>query len=256
MDEKIKNLVKEMADKVEKKVREEKKMNFEKFGNYLYKGADGTPTQYVDKIAEDVILGILKKSEMAVNVLSEESGFIDFGGDLLIVIDPIDGTRNACRGIPFYCVSIAVGKKSLSDVEFGLVKNIPTGDTYLAEKGKGSFLNGKRIKVNDGSPTIISPVLGRSGNEITWKLVKKNNIRAMGSAALEMCLVASGSTDAYFMGKELLRSTDIAASSLIVRESGGEVFNANGRILDMDLNLDERSSVLALASRKFLEEFI
>ena len=72
----------------------------------------------------------------------------------------------------------------------------------------------------------------------------------MGSAALEMCLVASGSTLAYINGKELLRSIDIAAATLIIREAGGEVYNAQGEILNMPLTLKERTSVLAVSSPK------
>lgn len=255
MDKEIKDLVKNIADQVEKTIKEERKRNFKKFGKYLYRGADGTPTLYVDKIAEDIAIKIVRNSGIAINVLSEEAGFIDFGGKKLLVIDPIDGTRNACREIPFYCVSIAVGKKSLKDVEFGLVRNIPTGDTYMAEKGNHSFLNNERIQVNNNNATMISPALGAAGNERTWKLARKNHVRTMGSAALEMCLVASGSINGYFMGKEFLRSVDIAASTLIVREAGGEVFNARGEILDMNLDLKDRSSVLALASKRFLEVF-
>ncbi len=254
MDKEIKDLVKKIADPVEKTIKEERKGNFKKFGKYLYRGADGTPTLYVDKIAEDIAIKIVRNSGIAINVLSEEAGFIDFGGKKLLVIDPIDGTRNACREIPFYCVSIAVGKKSLKDVEFGLVRNIPTGDTYMAEKGNHSFLNNERIQVNDES-AMISPALGITGNERMWKLARKNHVRTMGSAALEMCSVASGSISGYFMGKEFLRSVDIAASTLIVREAGGEVFNARGEILDMNLDLKDRSSVLALPSKRFLEVF-
>ena len=63
------------------------------------------------------------------------------------MLDPVDGTRNAYRGIPFYSVSLAIGTSKISDIEYGIVKNIPTGDVFTAEKHHGAFLNNARIRV-------------------------------------------------------------------------------------------------------------
>lgn len=210
-------------------------------------GADGTPTQWIDRYAEDIVLEMV--ADTKINILSEERGYIEKGGEYTLVLDPIDGTRNAVHHIPFYAISMALGKNKLGDVKYGLVRNIPTGDTYSAEKGKGAWLNREKIGVTtDPSNTIISPVLGPSGTSQTNSLVHQYNIRSMGSAALEMCLVASGSTLAYINVKELLRSIDIAAAALIVREAGGEVYNAQGEKLNMPLTLNKRTSVLAVSS--------
>ena len=81
----------------------------------LYMGADGTPTCAVDKVAEDVILQFVEEQDLPFNVLSEEIGFIDRKEAKTLVIDPIDGTYNSAMGLPFYSVSLAVGKKSLRD---------------------------------------------------------------------------------------------------------------------------------------------
>jgi fructose-1,6-bisphosphatase/inositol monophosphatase family enzyme len=248
----LKKLSLEIADTVEKAIKKKQRENFQEFGKYVCDGADGTPTQWIDKYAEDVILDMV--GDKRINILSEELGWMDKGGDFTLVLDPIDGTRNAVYNIPFYALSIAIGKKKLGDVQYGLVRNIPTGDTYSAEIGKGAFLNGVKITVcPDFSNQIISPVLGPSGDPKTWSLIQQYNIRSMGSAALEMCLVANGSVLAYLMGKESLRSTDIAAATLIVREAGGEVYNAVGEVLDMSLTLKERTSVLAVSSPKLRE---
>ncbi len=250
----LKNMALEIADEVEKKIKKERRGNRKKFGETLYTGADGTPTQYIDKIAEDIVFEITGKKA---SVLSEEAGFIEGESEYVFIIDPIDGTRNAVHGIPFYCFSIAIGKKKLRDVTYALVRNIPTGDTFTAEKEKGAFLNGERIYVDATlSDPIFSLVLGKSGNEKTWRCANMNSVRALGAAALEMCLVASGAIHAYFMGKESLRVTDFAAGSLIVREAGGEVYTASGEILDVGLNLQERSSVLAVASPKVMEVLV
>lgn len=245
-------IARRVADEIEKRVKRE---NPKKFGEKICIGADGTITQYIDKVAEDVALEIIGDKA---NILSEEIGYIDNGKEYTIVIDPIDGTRNASNGIPFYGISIAIGKEKISDVEYGVVKNIPTGDVYEAFRGKGAFLNGKRINVRNDfkKKLILILVLGDSGNEKTWKLVDFHTIRAMGAAALEMCLVASGAAHAYFMPKESLRVTDFAASCLIVREAGGEVYNANGEVVDFPFDLKVRSSILAVAEPRLLEEMI
>ena len=250
MQEEFKNMALKIADAIEERIKKEGR-NIKKFGEELYIGADGTPTQYIDKIAEDVMFEIVDGKAC---VLSEEAGFVEGDSDYLFIVDPIDGTRNASHGIPFYCVSIAIGKKRLKDVKYALVRNIPTGDTFTAEKGKGAFLNGKRICVDSAiSDPMFSLVLGESGNKKTWGCVHMKSIRSLGAAALEMCLVASGAIHAYFMAKESLRVTDFAAGALIVREAGGEVYDASGEILDVELNLEERSSILAVASPKVME---
>lgn len=249
-EKELKNIALQIADAVERKIKKERK-NSKKLGEKLYMGADGTPTQYIDKIAEDIVLEII---DGKAHILSEEAGFIEGKDEHVFIVDPIDGTRNAIHGIPFYCVSIAIGKKRLKDVKYALVRNIPTGDTFTAEKGKGAFLNGKRIYVDSAiSDPMFSLVLGESGNKKTWGCVHMKSIRSLGAAALEMCLVASGAIHAYFMAKESLRVTDFAAGALIVREAGGEVYDASGEILDVELNLEERSSVLAVASPKVME---
>ena len=110
-------------------------------------GADGTPTSRIDKIAEDAIFKVLDAKGNPLNVLSEEHAFKDFGKPDTLVVDPIDGTANAMSGIPFYSVSLAVGQRDLDGVRYALVRNLATGDTYYAAKGKGAFRNGEAIKV-------------------------------------------------------------------------------------------------------------
>lgn len=250
MDELI-ELAKEVVDAINNRIRKEKRNTF---GKEISIGADGTPTLFVDKIAEDVAINVIGKEA---NILSEEIGYIDNQKEYTFIIDPIDGTRNAVHGVPFYGISVAIGKKRIDDVEYGIVKNIPTGDIYEGFKGGGAFLNGRKIEVNeDYSEKIYCLVLGDSGNKKSWKLVNTNCIRAMGAAAIEMCLVASGAVHAYFMPQETLRVTDFSASSLIVREAGGEVYNANGEILNGPLNLSFRSSILAVSSEKIMEELL
>ncbi len=258
MDEEIKLLANKTVDKIYRKVRRAYSTEFHRFGTNIGIGADGTPTKYVDKLAEDVAIKSIKKADMNVNLLSEEAGFLDFGGEYTFVLDPVDGTRNAYRGIPFYSVSLGVGKSRLSDVEYGIVKNIPTGEVFFAEKDYGAFLNKKRIGVPDvpAKEPLSSITLGKNFDALTLSLAKKGVVRSLGSASLEMCMVAMGALDFYVIGKEYLRVTDIAASTLIMREAGGIVTDIHGEELDVSLSLDERTSVIAACSDELVHKII
>jgi len=258
MDEELKLLAHKTADIVCRKIRKSSSTDFYKFGNNVGIGADGTVTKYVDKIAEDVAVRFIEKSKIKVNVLSEEIGFLDRGAEYTFVLDPIDGTRNAYRGIPFYSVSIAIGKSKMSDVEYGIVKNIPTGDVFIAEKSHGAFFNKNRIGVPEVPDTelLSSLSLGKNFAKLTLSLAKKGKVRSLGSASLEMCMVALGALDFYVVGKDYIRIVDIAASSLILREAGGIVTNINGEELDMLFTLDERSSVVAACNAELVKKII
>jgi fructose-1,6-bisphosphatase/inositol monophosphatase family enzyme len=258
MDEKIKLLAHKIVDSIYKKVRKSYLTEFHKLGANIGIGADGTPTKYIDKIAEDIALDIIKKSDVKVNLLSEEAGFVDNGGGYIFALDPVDGTRNACRGVPLYSVSLGVGKSILSDVEYGIVKNIPTGDVFLAEKGHGAFLNKKRVCVPDfpDKDILSSIALGKNFDRLTLSLAQKDYVRSLGCVSLEMCMVTIGALDFCVFGREYIRVTDIAASTLIVREAGGIVTNAQGKLLDMSLSLDERVSVIAACNNGLVKKLV
>lgn len=258
MNEELKILAHKTVDSIYRKIRRAKSTEFYKFGNNTGIGADGSVTKYVDKIAEDAALNFLEKSKLKVNILSEEIGFVDLGADYTFVLDPIDGTRNAFRGIPFFAVSLAIGKTKMSDIEYGIVKNIPTGDVFTAKKGYGAFLNKKRIGVPDvpDKELCSSLALGKNFDKLTITLAKKEKVRSLGSASLEMCMVAIGALDFYVVGKEYIRVVDIAASTLILREAGGIVRNIFGEELDLPFNLDERTSVVAACSEKLIQKII
>lgn len=258
MDEELKLLAHKTVDTVYRKVKKSISTDFYKFGSVIGIGAYGTVTKYIDKLAEDAAVDFLKRSKVKVNIFSEEIGFIDRGSTYTFVLDPIDGTRNAYRGIPFYSVSLAVGKSKLSDVEYGIVKNIPTGDTFTAWKGHGAFLNKNRICVPDvpDKEPLSSLALGKNFDKVTLALAKKDKVRSLGSASLEMCMVAIGAIDFYVVGKDFIRIVDIAASTLILREAGGFVKNIHGEELDMPFSLDEKSSVVAACSEDLVKKII
>lgn len=258
VNEEIKTLAMRIVNQITTRVRREQRQHFSQLGRQIGIGASGSPTTYLDKVAEDVAIRLLKRSKTPVNLCSEEAGVIEFGGDYTFVLDPVDGTRNAYRGIPFYSVSLAIGKKRLSDCEFGVVRNIPTGDLFFAEKGKGACLNAVPIRTCDvpSKDLMSSIVLGRSATEDALFFASKQNHRSLGSASLEMCLVASGALDFYLAGSERMRVIDIAASTLIVREAGGQVKTMSGAELDMEFSLAERTSVVASGSEGLMKELL
>lgn len=214
-------------------------------------GADGTPTLRIDQLAENVILEYVNQEKLGWNILSEEAGLIDNGGDKTLVIDPIDGTYNAVIGIPFYSVSLALGTASLNDVEMAYVRNLVTGDSYEAEIGKGARKNGKAIHVRKASSDMVLLVyMGRYATDDNYRsALKARRTRSLGCSSLEMALVAQGTADAFYMKssqrQRAIRVVDIAASALVLREAGGELVDLSGDRLDMDLDLKDRSNFLA-----------
>lgn len=231
-------LLRDMADAVGRRV---KAATPERFGDELGIGADGTPTKMVDDIAEQEILRVLRDRKPGLNLLSEEAGYLDMKGERVLVADPIDGTTNAARGIPFYCVSLAIGRKTLADVDVGLVVNLSTGDRFEAVKGKGATLNGRRLHVRKTDDDLVVSTGGaRSG--------LKGIVRSFGASALEMCLVGSGALDVYHFAKPILRVIDVAAAALIVREAGGVVLDRAGEELELPLSLVPRFGLTAASS--------
>jgi Predicted sugar kinase len=223
-------------------------------GEELCMGADGTPTSQIDKIAENTILEFIELRKLKLNVLSEEIGFVDNGAKETLVLDPIDGTKNSVMGVPLYTVSMAVGRDSLSNVHTAFVRNLVTGDTYTAEKGKGAFKNGKRMaakKRSDPDDLRMMIYMGNGAHPDAFTLAKRvRTSRAYGCASMEMILVAEGVADGFLMNSEnpkrSIRVFDIAGSYLILKEAGGEVFSLDGRPFDMKFNLKDRSNFLAV----------
>ncbi len=224
-------------------------------------GADGTPTSEIDKIAENTVLMYLQEHDVKLNVLSEEIGFVDNGAEETLVLDPIDGTTNACMGVPMYTVSMAVGKGTMNGMRVAYLRNLSTGDVYTAEKGKGAYMNGCRISVKDSSDPerlLMMIYMGSGACPEAYALAKRvKSSRAYGCASLEMALVATGKADGFMMDSEVysksIRVVDIAASALILREAGGEIFALDGSILDMPLDLEHRANFVAVGDRKVFD---
>lgn len=222
-------------------------------GKILYMGADGTPTAVIDDVAERAALHVLKDDGRSVRLVSEEMGDIVFGDnpEFTVVLDPLDGTYNALRGIPFYSVSIAIGKTDLSQIYYGYVKNLVTGEAYTAERDRGAFLNGEEIHVSSRKDTdpYCASIYGYAFTERNFLNQNGKKVRLLGSAALELCYVASQKLDAFIDARNRLRVSDVAAGKLIVEEAGGVVTDDFGAMLSTPLAIKERVKIMATNGR-------
>ncbi|HMB44715.1 MAG TPA: bifunctional fructose-bisphosphatase/inositol-phosphate phosphatase [Candidatus Methanoperedens sp.] len=223
-------------------------------------GADGTPTEKIDQVAENAALSVLEADGRSMLFVSEELGEKRIGGkpEFTFVLDPVDGTFNAVNNIPFFCVPIAIGNSNLSDIRYGFVRNLVNGDIYSAEKGKGAFRNDMKIHVSGISELSKLSVLSYSHrpHAVLINNHSVRRVRVFGCAGLELCYVASGIFDAFFDMRGMLRVTDIAASKLIVEEAGGKITDEKGKLLNTPLDVKKRVNIIAsngIAHDKLLE---
>lgn len=213
-------------------------------------GAGGNLTSRADAELEAAVLA--EARALGIAVLSEEAGLVDAPeSKWLAVVDPLDGSRNAGRGIPFHCTSVAIAPRggTLKDLEAGVVRNLVTGDTYACVRGQGATVNGKPVAPRGFDPeeVMVGVIADYSETEIDEAHARPDHhIRDLGSAALEMCLVGTGALDAFIVRKPWLRVIDLAAATLFVRECGGAVHDPlTGLDLDVALDMAVRCGVLA-----------
>ncbi len=230
-------------------------------GDIVAMGADGSPTEQVDRVAEGQILSILEAEGIDWDVLSEEIGLVRRGGDRTLVVDPVDGSHNVLRSLPFATISLALGRNDLDGIDLGVVHDLFGGTTYWASRGGGAFRDGRRISVRpwDAHQEIFFVNLGRHSTPRALELAGRGRrIRSLGCASYEMVMVAEGGADLYFFENDTenrnLRVTDIAAAYRILAEAGGGTFDARRRPLgSFPLELGRHTSVLAWGDRAFVE---
>ena len=204
------------------------------FGKLKFKNPRSLLTK-VDLLSDAKIKQIISKKYPEHNFLTEESGFTGKGSEYTWIVDPIDGTTNFTSKIPYFAVSIALAKNN--EVIMGIVYNPCTKEMFFAEKGKGAFLNNKKIMVsnkNNIKDALLAFALPSNikTSQKTLSLLSKifgsvRGIRNPGSAALNMCYVAAGKFDLFLSLS--LNSWDAAAAFLIVEEAGGKVTNLKNK---------------------------
>jgi len=202
----------------------------------------------VDLVAEKAIVETLKQKDISFTLISEESGVKEFGTEAkacYVTVDPIDGTTNLMHGLPFYACSIAVSlEPMLASVNAGIVADLVHNITYTAFEGKGAYRDGKKIQTSK-TASLDEAVVGLDLNtykvkevvpKLTAFIAETKHIRHFGANALELCYVANGLTDAFVDVRGKLRTTDVAAGFLIIKEAGGIVASPNNQELNVELD--------------------
>jgi myo-inositol-1(or 4)-monophosphatase len=233
------------------------------------RGKGGDCTLVIDAEAEDAVFGELERLHAdgaRFTAVSEERGYVDFGDPgALVVIDPIDGSMNAKRGLTHHALSIAVADgPTMADVAFGYVYDLGPAEEWRAIRGLGAFLNDEPLanppperRKPDGRLELVAI----ESADPRWLAASSDalvratgRLRAIGSIAVSMCQVAATRVD----GMASLwnsRAVDAAAAQLVVRESGGHVaFTAMDEPLGAPLDLEPRSPVVAARTERALAE--
>ena len=208
--------------------------NFGKKRNVQKKGAKDLLTES-DIESERLIIETIRKVFPEHGILAEESGGDNNGAECIWIIDPLDGTTNFAHNLGLFAVSIAFSIKD--DITAGIVLNPITGELFTAIKGEGAELNGMPIHVSE--TTSLSDSLLVTGFPYNTKDIIKSlqarffnclnasqGIRRLGSAALDLCYVASGRFEGFW--EENLKPWDTAAGFIIAREAGGRISDFSG----------------------------
>jgi len=213
-------------------------------------GLGGDDTTAIDRAAEEVIVARVREAAGA--VVSEEVGRLGGTGLPLVVVDPIDGSLNAKRGIPFFSLSIAVAEgETMDDVVFGFVHDFGSREEWTARRGEGAWLDGEllgavrpkdEVEILSFEATLTS-LVARDAPKVADL---SRRLRIMGSLALSLCHLAAGRVDAVCSLKPA-RSVDIAAAQLLCRELGiaVDLFDVEEPFGAAPLDLEQRSRVVA-----------
>ena len=224
-------------------------------------GEGGDDTTAIDAAAEDAVVARLEATGADFLLVSEELGERVFGagGGMRVVVDPIDGSINAKRGIPYFGLSIAVADGStMDDVVFGFVHDFGSGEEWVARRGGGATLNGAPLgAVRPKDPIEILSFEGTTTEFVAEKAAAMvgvaHRLRVMGSLALSLCHLAAGRLDAVCSLKPA-RSIDVAAAQLLVREVGLAVeFVDEPSFIASALDLEPRSRIAAAGTPALCE---
>ena len=225
-------------------------------------GEGGDETTAIDQAAEDAVVERLAALGRDFVLVSEELGIRVFGagGPTTVVVDPIDGSVNAKRGVPFFSFSLAVAEgATMGDVVFGYVYDFGSGEEWTAERGRGAFLDGAPLGAQGPKETIeILSFEGTTTPTIAAQVGRvigvAERLRVMGSLALSLCHLAAGRVDGV-VSLKAARSVDIAAGQLLVRERGLAIdLFEDPPFAAAPLDLGTRSRLAAAGSPELVRE--
>ncbi len=213
-----------------------------------------------DHAVERLVIGELRAARPDDAVLTEEAGeFSGDGSDVRWILDPIDGTVNYLYGVPYYALSLAAEVRG--HVVAGVVHQIASGEVYTALLGEGAYRDGRRLRGSaetELSQALVATGFGYRSDRrahqsavLAGLLASIRDIRRLGAGALDLCLAAEGSVDAYY--EKGLSAWDLAAGSLIAAEAGLTVSGLNGKAPGGEFIL-AAPPVLHGALRKALED--
>lgn len=201
----------------------------------------------IDVVADAAATAVLEKAGLG--ILSEESGRHDGGGELVAVVDPVDGSTNASRGLAWFASSICV--VDAAGPRVAVVANLANGVRYHAWRGGGAWRGESRLR-SSGCSEMHRAVVGLSGyprRHFGWA-----QYRAFGAAALDLCSVAEGSLDAFSaVGRAHLGPWDYMGGILLCTEAGAAVADLDGGEL-VTLDHGARRAVAAAATPELLEQ--
>ncbi|MEW6201030.1 MAG: inositol monophosphatase family protein [bacterium] len=219
------------------------------------RGAGGDETVYLDALAEEILFKHLRELSSGgekFRVLTEETGFVDFGAQFpIVVVDPVDGSMNAKMGLPFYAFSIAVYEGgTMADGIFGYVMNLADGSEFHAERGGEAYYRSEPVCKIEEKDTIdflsIELPNDLAGIEKVMPVVMDAyKVRVMGSLALGICYAAAGVLD-LFLHLKRSRVLDYAAAKVIMEAAGGKITDEKGSGLDgLPIDLERRAWLAA-----------
>ena len=235
----------------------------EKAAGDFGRGAGGDISRNIDITAENTVLDYLKEINFECVVLGEECGRVELSDDPkgFVIMDAIDGSANAVRGVPFFCSSLAYATENrLSSITDGVITNLSTGQMYSASQGKGAFMDDKQISVYKGIP--LYKIVGVNTSGASQEIMKKlqpvfenhSHTRHFGANALEMAMFAQGLIDIFIDLRDKIRIQDIAAGYIIVKEAGGLLLDEKFNSLDADLSYETRVSFVAASNQEILDD--
>jgi myo-inositol-1(or 4)-monophosphatase len=222
-------------------------------------GEGGDETTAIDAAAERAVIERLDSTGADFTLVSEELGIrpprVETSSNV-VVVDPIDGSINAKRGIPFFSLSIAVAEgPTMADVTFGYVYDFGSGEEWTARRGEGAFLDQAPLGPVEPPERIELLSLEATRTDLVAERVAglvpiARRVRVMGSLALSLCHLAAGRVDAVCSLKPA-RSVDIAAAQLLVAEAGLVAGFVDGGVFgEAPLDLEGRSRVAAAVTQE------
>lgn len=228
-------------------------------------GAGGDITMKVDADAEKSIVDLVKGQVDDVRFVTEEAGVLGpEGATWTVVIDPIDGSMNYARGLPFYCTSIAVlDGPTLKEAKYGLVRNLITEETYFAERGAGAERDGTSIRASKAkklSEACVGIDMSKAPRAAVERLVPLiaavRKPAHFGANALEQAFLADGKVDAFVDIRDRMRVVDFAAGYLIATEAGAVMSDPAGGPVSTRVSLDEKFNVVASCNPTMQERIL